>query len=208
MSDDKIIHKSAEMISSPLFIVIMGSPGAGKGTQAERLSKKHSIPHISSGELLRETAKEKSPLGKRLKECMDRGELAPNDVIIDIMTERLGRNDCKKGFIIDGFPRAGVEAKALEDILAGQGRKLGNVIEIKISREECLKRLAGRGRHDDKEDVINRRYDIYIEQSRDVREYFKRKENLYKEINGENSEEFIEENLNGLVNIIDVRCET
>ena len=199
MSDDKITHNRRDMISSPLFIVIMGSPGAGKGTQAERLSKKHSIPHISSGELLRETAKEKSPLGKRLKECMDRGELAPNDVIIDIMTERLGRNDCKKGFIIDGFPRAGVEAIALEEILAGHRRKLGNVIEIKISREECLKRLAGRGRHDDKEDVINRRYDIYLEQSHEVREYFKTREHLYKEINGENSEEFIEEELNNLV---------
>jgi adenylate kinase len=205
MSDDKIIRP--DMISSPLFIVIMGSPGAGKGTQAERLSKKHSIPHISSGELLRQTAKEKSPPGKRLKECMDRGELAPNDVIIDIMAERLGKNDCKKGFIIDGFPRARVEAIALEEILEHQGRKLGNVIEIKISREECLRRLAGRGRHDDKDDVINRRYDIYLEQSGEVRKYFKTRENLYKEINGENSEEFIEDALNGLVNIIDVKCE-
>jgi len=207
MSDGKITYKKTDFISSPLFIVIMGSPGAGKGTQAERLAKKHSIPHISSGELLRQTAKEKSPLGKRLKECMDRGELAPNDVIIDIMAERLGKDDCKKGFIIDGFPRAGVEVIALEEILAGQGRKLGNVIEIKISREECLRRLAGRGRHDDKDDVINRRYDIYLEQSSEVRKYFKTRENLYKEINGENSEEVIENALNSLVNIIDVRCE-
>jgi len=177
----------------------MGSPGAGKGTQAEKLGKQYAIPHISSGELLRETARQNTPVGRRLKEYMEKGELAPNDVIIDIMTERLNRPDCKKGFIIDGFPRARIEAIALEEILATQKRKLGNVIEIKISREECIRRLKDRGRYDDKMDVINKRYDIYLSQSYEVREHFKTRKNLYKEINGEGSKESVEKELNKIL---------
>jgi adenylate kinase len=166
-------------------MVIMGTPGAGKGTQADIISKRFNIPHISSGALLREVASQDSPLGRDLKACMDSGALAPNDLIIKIMEERLNNTDCKNGFIIDGFPRAGVEAQALEEILARQGRKLGNVIEIKISLEECIGRLSIRGRHDDREDVIRKRHSIYLKETHDVREYFKLKKDLYKEISGD-----------------------
>jgi len=183
------------LISSPLFMVIMGTPGGGKGTQADIISKKFNIPHISSGALLREVASRDTPSGRELKACMDSGALAPNDLIINIMEERLNNTDCRNGFIIDGFPRAGIEAVALDHILAKQGRCLGNVIEIKISLEECIARLSVRGRHDDREDVIKNRYNIYLKETHDVREYFKGKKGLYKEISGEKPVEIITEEL-------------
>ena len=190
---------SFDLKTSPLFMVIMGSPGAGKGTQAEKLAENYKIPHISSGELLREVAKEDSPTGKSLKKMMDKGELAPSELIIEIMEERLSKADCKKGFIIDGFPRKKNEAIALEKILEKFGKTLGNVMEVKISREECIVRLMDRGRKDDEKDVINNRYDIYLEESDEVREYFKTKKNLYREINGERAEDFIQEEIKNIL---------
>jgi len=193
------MEKKSNLQTSPLFMIIKGGPGAGKGTQAKKLSEKYKIPHISSGDLLREVAKEDSPEGRRLKILMDKGELAPNDLIIDIIEKRLNKPDCRKGFILDGFPRARVEAKALEKILERQGRKPGNVIEIKISWEETLKRLAGRGRDDDKKEVIENRYKIYLKEAKEVIGYFKRRKNLCTEINGERKPEFITEDLIELI---------
>ena len=193
-----------ELSSSPLFMAIIGSPGAGKGTQGKRLAEKYNIPHISAGKLLREIAKKDTPLARDVKDCMGKGELVPDKLIANIIAERLHKADCKKGFILDGFPRTAESAELLDELLAKDGKTLGNVIELKTSREECLKRLMARGRQDDKADVINHRYDIYLEESSELKEHFKGKKDLYKEFSSEGPVDTMQ---NKLVDLLEKQLE-
>lgn len=125
-------------------LLLMGLPGAGKGTQAEQIIKKYDIPHISTGDMFRAAIKDRTPLGKRAKEYMDSGALVPDEVTIGIVRERLGKEDCEKGFLLDGFPRTTTQAKALEQILAEMGRSIDFVLNINVTPEELLARLTGR----------------------------------------------------------------
>lgn len=125
-------------------LVLMGLPGAGKGTQAERIVEDYSIPHISTGDMFRAAIKEETALGLKAKSFMDKGELVPDEVTIGIVEERLGKNDCSNGFLLDGFPRTVAQADALEDILAKQGKSLDYVININVDKEVLMKRLTGR----------------------------------------------------------------
>ncbi|QGX63975.1 adenylate kinase [Bacillus sp. ms-22] len=125
-------------------LVLMGLPGAGKGTQAERIVDDYGIPHISTGDMFRAAMKEETQLGLEAKSFIDKGELVPDEVTIGIVRERLGKNDCEQGFLLDGFPRTVAQAEALEDILKDLGRTIDYVINIKVDKDALLERLTGR----------------------------------------------------------------
>ena len=125
-------------------LLLMGLPGAGKGTQAERITQKYDIPHISTGDMFRTAIKEGTPLGKKAKEYMDSGNLVPDDVTVGIVRERLRKDDCKKGFLLDGFPRTVAQAEALEQMLVETGRTINFVLNIDVTLEELMARLTGR----------------------------------------------------------------
>lgn len=125
-------------------LVLLGAPGAGKGTQAKKLTEKYSIPQISTGDILRAAVKEGTPLGKEAKGFMDSGELVPDSVVLGLVKERLGAEDCKAGFILDGFPRNTAQAEALDGILEELRMPLDTALSIDVPREELLKRLTGR----------------------------------------------------------------
>jgi adenylate kinase len=122
----------------------MGAPGAGKGTQAAKLVKKFSIPQISTGDMFRAAVKEGTELGKQAKACMDAGKLVPDEVTIGIVRERLAKDDCKNGFILDGFPRTVEQADALTNILDELGNKLTRVLNIHVPAEDLIERAVGR----------------------------------------------------------------
>lgn len=125
-------------------IVLMGLPGAGKGTQADKIIEKYDIPHISTGDMFRAAMKNGTELGLEAKSYIDKGALVPDEVTIGIVRERLAEPDCEKGFLLDGFPRTIEQAEALDNILADLGRKVEHVINIKVEEDELVKRLTGR----------------------------------------------------------------
>ncbi|KOS04387.1 adenylate kinase [Paenibacillus polymyxa] len=125
-------------------ILIMGPPGAGKGTQADVIVKEFGIPHISTGDAFRLAMKQGTPIGIKAKEYIDKGELVPDDVTIGIVEERLQQPDCKKGFLLDGFPRTLAQAEALDQILGRLNTKLDDVINLKVDSDNLLARITGR----------------------------------------------------------------
>jgi adenylate kinase len=129
---------------SELNLILLGPPGAGKGTQAERLREDFGIPHISTGDILREQVAEGTELGRQAKRYMDVGELVPDEVIVEMITDRIGHGDARDGFLLDGFPRNERQADALTQALAGLDRRLTSVLLIEVPDEELVRRLAGR----------------------------------------------------------------
>lgn len=125
-------------------IILLGAPGSGKGTQARHLAAQWGVPQIATGDMLREAAAQGSPLGLEAKRHMDSGGLVPDDVVIGLVAERLGRPDAKTGFVLDGFPRTVAQAEALDRILAEQALPLDRVVFLDVSRDELLRRLTGR----------------------------------------------------------------
>jgi adenylate kinase len=127
-----------------MYLVLLGAPGAGKGTQAAIISQKTGLTHIASGDLFRQAVQKGTELGKLVKSYMDKGELAPDEVTIKVIMERLGEPDCKKGCIFDGFPRTLDQAKALEEKLSEQNKGIDKAVFIDVPDEELMKRLGGR----------------------------------------------------------------
>lgn len=125
-------------------IILMGLPGAGKGTQASEIVKKFPIPHISTGDMFRKAIKDETDLGKEAKSYMDRGELVPDEVTVGIVKERISEDDAKKGFLLDGFPRTIDQAEALNSIMAELDRNIDAVINIEVPEEQLMNRLTGR----------------------------------------------------------------
>jgi len=125
-------------------IVLMGLPGAGKGTQAEKIVEKYAIPHISTGDMFRAAIKDGTELGLKAKSFMDEGKLVPDEVTIGIVRERLSQDDCGKGFLLDGFPRTVPQAEALDQILAELNRPVEHTININVEKDELIARLSGR----------------------------------------------------------------
>lgn len=125
-------------------LVLMGLPGAGKGTQAEKIVAKYGIPHISTGDMFRAAMKEGTELGQKAKSFMDKGELVPDEVTIGIVRERLNKTDCKSGFLLDGFPRTVAQAEALEGILKEIGKQIDYVLNINVDQSILMERLTGR----------------------------------------------------------------
>ncbi len=125
-------------------LILLGPPGAGKGTQAKMLVETYGIPQISTGDMLREAVKNQTQLGLEAKKYMDAGQLVPDEVVIGLVKERLGRDDCAQGFMLDGFPRTVPQAEALDKVLAEMDKAIDHVISIEVPNEELLKRLTGR----------------------------------------------------------------
>jgi adenylate kinase len=125
-------------------LILLGPPGAGKGTQAKMLVEDYGIPQISTGDMLREAVKAGSPMGRQAKAYMDAGALVPDDVVVGIVEERIQKADCHPGFMLDGFPRTTAQADALKSMLGNKGRKIDHVICIEVDNEELIRRLSGR----------------------------------------------------------------
>jgi len=125
-------------------LILLGPPGAGKGSQGKSLSEAYKIPQVSTGDILRAAVRDKTELGIKAKSYMDKGELVPDSLVVEIVAERLRKNDCHNGFLLDGFPRNILQAKAVEKILAGLGKKIHYIINIEVPRKEIIKRLSGR----------------------------------------------------------------
>jgi adenylate kinase len=159
-------------------IVLLGPPGAGKGTQAVLLAKQKNIPHISTGEIMREAVASGSALGDKVKTILDKGELAPDQLVIDLVRDRLSRDDCKIGFLLDGFPRTVDQAKALVKMLAEIKRELSHVIDIVVADAILVDRIQkrgaqGSGRSDDTAEMAMKRLEIYKKQTAPVSDYFR-----------------------------------
>lgn len=179
-------------------IILLGCPGAGKGTQAKLLAEKYHIPAISTGDIFRTAIQQQTPLGKKVKTIVDSGQLVPDEIVIDLIKERLLQSDCKQGFLLDGFPRTVGQAEALQ-----QFTTIDYVIDIEVPEEEIVRRLSGRRIHpgsgrvyhidshppkisnqddvtgealvqrpDDREETILKRLQVYQEQTHPLREYY------------------------------------
>jgi adenylate kinase len=152
----------------------MGPPGSGKGTQAKRLVEKFGIPQISTGDILREAVASGSPIGRRAKAIMDSGELVPDEVVIEIVRDRLARADCKPGFVLDGFPRTRAQAQALDKILVEQQREKARVIALTVADAELRRRILarGEGRADDNEEAVKKRLEVYRRDTAPVLDHY------------------------------------
>jgi adenylate kinase len=169
-------------------LILLGPPGAGKGTQAQRLVEKHGIVQLSTGDLLRAAAKAGTPVGNKAKDIMARGELVPDEVVVAIVSDRIDEPDARKGFILDGFPRTVPQAEALDRLLAEKGLKLDAVIELKVDEGILLKRIekriadmSARGqpvRADDSPETLKTRLAAYRAQTAPLTDYYSRKGSL------------------------------
>jgi adenylate kinase len=150
-------------------LLLIGAPGAGKGTQAERLADAFQIPAISTGDIFRHNVKNETELGKQAKAFMDRGEYVPDSLTNELVRDRLSHADAIEGFLLDGYPRTADQVVELDDILGAQGNKLDVVVQLTADTDEVVRRLLNRaieqGRADDTEDVIRRRLEVYEEQT-------------------------------------------
>ncbi|MEQ4205017.1 adenylate kinase [Actinopolymorpha sp. B17G11] len=150
-------------------LLIMGPPGAGKGTQAKEIARRLEIPAISTGEILRKNVEDQTLLGREARRYLDRGDLVPDEIINGMVRARLDEPDTRHGFLLDGFPRTLAQVETLDNILADEGVKLDRVLVLKVDNDELVRRLLGRaesdGRTDDTEEVIRRRLEVYSEQT-------------------------------------------
>jgi adenylate kinase len=153
-------------------LVLVGPPGAGKGTQAALLREKLGVPHISTGDLFRAHISEQTELGREVQEYLDAGELVPDAVTNEMVRERLSQPDAAQGFLLDGFPRNVSQADVLAEILAEDGHELQAVLEFKIPEDVVVQRLLSRGRADDKEDVIRHRQRVYRDETAPLLNYY------------------------------------
>ena len=164
-------------------MVFIGPPGAGKGTQAERLVEFYAMAHLSTGDMLRAARDAKTEIGLQAEKFMSKGALVPDEIIVGIIAERLGQQDCRKGYLLDGFPRTIAQAEALDKMLAEKGTPLDVVLELQVPEEELFHRLAGRGRADDTPEVIRQRLVAYRKQTEPLLDYYSRRK-LLKSIDG------------------------
>jgi len=210
-----------------IIIILLGGPGAGKGTQAVRLAAARELPHISTGDLFRENLRGATPIGLKAKEYMDAGELVPDEVVLDMLSERVAADDCRDGYLLDGFPRTVPQAEAL-DARVSSGDELF-VINLEVADETIVQRIAGRlccrdcghvqhetqspprvagkcdecggelyQRKDDSPDVVRERLRVYHEQTEPLVHYYSEK-GVLNSIDGERNPEAVFEELEGLV---------
>ncbi|RIL06231.1 MAG: adenylate kinase [Proteobacteria bacterium] len=168
-------------------MLLLGPPGAGKGTQAERLGKSLGIPQISTGDMLRAAVQAGTPIGRQAQAFMDRGELVPDAVVIGVAEERLSQPDARRGFILDGFPRTAAQASALDAMLEKLGVSLERCIAIHVDADQLVQRLLKRaaieGRTDDNEETIRNRMRVYREQTQPLVDHY-RARGVLRELDG------------------------
>jgi len=168
-------------------LIFLGPPGAGKGTQAKIFLDRSGIIQISTGDILRTAVSKKTDLGIKAKSYMDKGELVPDEVVIGIIEERIKEPDCKKGFVLDGFPRTIQQAEALDKILAHQSIQLDHVINFEVNDEELVRRLLGRaeqeGRSDDNPESIRNRLAVFKQKTQPLIDYF-HKQHILRSVSG------------------------
>jgi adenylate kinase len=175
----------------PLNVLLLGPQGAGKGTQAKRISAEYGTPHIASGEILRAEMQAGTELGRRVKDVYDRGDLVSDDLVIELIRARLEQPDTEHGFILDGFPRTTVQAEALDAMMADIGRSFSVVFALQIADGVAFERLRRRaqleGRADDTDEAIRRRLETYHRETEPLIEYYRARGNLVP-IHGDRSE--------------------
>ena len=180
------------------YVVLMGAPGAGKGTQAKLLQEAIGLPQVSTGDLFRANLKNQTELGKLAQTYMDKGELVPDRVTVAMVKDRLSQPDCANGAILDGFPRTTAQAEALDELLADIDGEISIVPYIKVDEEVLVQRLINRGkienRADDNEETIRTRMQVYYEETAPLLAYY-RERGLLVEINGEQSVEAVQQEL-------------
>src|SRR6185312_4648535 len=153
-------------------VVLLGPPGAGKGTQAVKLAEKLELPHLSTGDLFRENIGNGTELGLKAKSYLDAGDLVPSELTNELVDDRLSKPDTNVGFILDGYPRSVAQAKALHDMLERRGTALDVVLELRVPEEVLFERLKARGRTDDTDDVIHNRMNVYRGETAPLIEYY------------------------------------
>jgi adenylate kinase len=154
-------------------VVLLGPPGAGKGTQATKLAEKLGIPQISTGELFRQNIKEGTELGLEAKRYLDAGDLVPSELTNKLVEDRISQPDAADGFILDGYPRSVDQAEALQHMLEARGTNIDAVLEFQVCEKELFKRLKDRGRADDTEEVIYNRMNVYRDDTAPLLEYYR-----------------------------------
>lgn len=168
-------------------IILMGPPGVGKGTQAKNIVEKYGIVHLSTGDILRAEVGSKTKLGKKAKKFMDAGQLVPDELLLDMMEKRLQQDDCKKGYLLDGFPRTIPQAEGLEKIMEKINHSIDYAISLTADEDELVKRLVLRGqesgRSDDTEDVIKERQQVYWKLTAPLLDFYKKRD-LLQEVDG------------------------
>ena len=169
-------------------LLLLGPPGAGKGTQAERLVRALGVPQISTGDMLRAAVKAGSEVGRRARSYMDRGDLVPDEVVIGVAEERLREPDAANGFVLDGFPRTAAQAEALDGMLARLGVRLERCVALQVDEDELVERLTKRaeieGRSDDNEETIRKRMHVYREKTQPLIDYYAAR-GVLREVEGE-----------------------
>lgn len=179
-------------------LIFLGAPGAGKGTQAQILSQNLGIPHISTGEILRGAIANETPLGIKAKSFVDNGDLVPDELILDLIKERLGEEDALKGWILDGFPRNVSQADFLNNLLQELNQVCNGVINLDVPDSVLLERLLSRGREDDNEATISNRLQVYRQQTAPLIDYYE-KHQLLVNVNGNRELSQISEELETIV---------
>lgn len=166
-------------------IILFGPPGAGKGTQAEKLKNHFDIPHLSTGNIFRANIKNETELGKKVKSILDAGDLVPDETVVDIVVDELQKPEYENGYILDGFPRTVPQAEALDEFLSSKGTSIDTFLILVVPEEELVDRILSRadGRSDDTPEKVKRRLDIYKKETEPVLNYYKQK-GVVEEVNG------------------------
>jgi adenylate kinase len=159
-------------------VILLGPPGAGKGTQAVRLAEKLGVPQISTGDLFRSNIAAGTELGRQAKQYLDAGDLVPSELTNALVADRIDDADAAQGFILDGYPRSVEQARALHDMLEARNKRLDAVLELRVSERELLKRLQERGRADDTAEVIHNRMNVYREETAPLLDYYQEEHEL------------------------------